>query len=202
MSGGKANAVRGTIADGRSLRRGEADRHGLNQFQKDGLFVFKLAAPKSPVVVHKNQLMPPSATESACKDESWSYTVLASGPANRLALTAEYIVNTLRDGLRKGYTQCDFEIPPSDRHSRIIFKGSALTNRLQISRTFRKLDGHDMTIRELINFRVTLAKNLPPKPANVLKDFVAQHSGFMTLHECAAGTRMKDTLGACQILWS
>jgi len=109
-------------------------------------------------------------------------------------LTCEYVVGVLSEALGKAYFDCSFVIPPGEKHGRIEFVGSRVANRIATARTFDKLNGDRMTIRECVNFRMTLGNNLPPRAAGTMKAFAAARAEFMTLHECPPNTSIRDTL--------
>jgi hypothetical protein len=194
LNGQKANAVRVTAGDAKSLRSGRADQHCFNQFQRDALPVLKFPKCPAGLTIVKNQLMGPTAPESAGAPDTWAWVIIISGLPSRLPLIADFAVTLLIHGLRRGYLECDIEVPPSERHGKITFEGRVMHNRIQILRSFDRLDGRPMTIKEMVNFNFALASNLPTKAAKRVRDFVTQHNTVMAVRECPPSTSMKTAL--------
>ena len=51
-----------------------------------------------------------------------------------------------------------------------------------------------MVIKELINFHLVVAANVPGKQQKILKDWAEQHSKLVVLKSCKPHTPIKDTI--------
>ncbi|CAK0873797.1 unnamed protein product, partial [Prorocentrum cordatum] len=190
----KANGVRVTIADGASLRfREERKTHGLTALWKDAVAVHDL--DEAPAGVPIAQCGFTRALSKGNPNPSWAHVHVAFGQSARATANAQkHVLQTTADLLQHSYIEADFVVPPTWKHNGFTVSSVCNQNRVQLTRSFKMLDGTDRTVKELHNFCVVVAKNIPEKILAPLRSLQKKYPQFITWTTCDPNTATVDTV--------
>ncbi|CAK0826544.1 unnamed protein product [Prorocentrum cordatum] len=190
----KANGVRVTIADGASLRfREERKTHGLTTLWKGAVAVHDLdEAPAGAQIAQRGFTR---ALSKGSPNPSWAHVHAAFGQSARATANAQkHVLQTTADLLQHSYIEADFVVPPTGKHNGFTVSSVRNQNRVQLARSFKMLDGTDRTVKELHNFCVVVAKNIPEKILAPLRSLQKKCPQFITWTTCDPNTAMVDTV--------
>ncbi|CAK0851318.1 unnamed protein product, partial [Prorocentrum cordatum] len=175
---------------------GERKTHGLTTLWKDAVAVHDL--DEAPAGVQIAQCGFTRALSKGNPNPSWAHVHVAFGQSARATANAQkhlkHVLQTTADLLQHSYIEADFVAPPTGKHNGFTVSSVRNQNRVQLTRSFKMLDGTDRTVKELHNFCVVVAKNIPEKILAPLRSLQKKYPQFITWTTCDPNTAMVDTV--------
>jgi hypothetical protein len=194
--GQKGNGASISIADTKSLRLKDPQRHPLTSLTKDAMAMMKFSkAPPGVNVVYS--LHGPKSLSNPADTSSWCWAFGAAGKNKTAAAKAvTYTVDFLKEIVEQGYLVAKLSVPASEKHGPFTINSRDVGERVELTRCFTTRDGKPCTIKEFVNFHIVTAKNFPPAPRKLLQRFLDEHPKLFTVSTCAPHTDLVNTLPA------
>ncbi len=194
-NGGSNNALQVTFADAKSLRMGQPQRHPLTVLQKDGVAAMQLPSCPRGVTVGLQSMLGPNTQDNITNGASWVWTVVSlANTAEKKVAAVEYGVRLLCSVLDQGFVKANVSIPASDTHGPIQVSSRSVGERIEVTRSFGKVGGGSLTVKEIVNIHVAVGKNVPPKAKKLWSAYMAKQGNFITTSTSEPKATMKDTL--------
>ena len=194
------NGIQITIADAKSLRVGQAQRHALTVLMKDGVQLMTLPNCPRTVEVPVQGMLGPNTCNNITQGSSWAWTMIAK--ANTAAAkkqAADHGMRILCAILEQGFMKVDLTIPKSATRGEITIASQLSSDRVHITRHFNRVSGAmnaqtTQAIKESLNIHIACANNVPPATKKILQTYISKYASIITMSSCAPNTSMKDSL--------
>ena len=175
-----------TFYDTKSFRDGvPAVRHGMSTLSSRTMTAFKLPRVPQSVQRAELQMRPPLAKNNPTDGKSWAFVVAAVGNSGRAAKAAIAHATAVAETLfEKAFFDANFDVPEQDDRAGWSVRSQLLSTRLSLTREGRKNTGDKYTIKELVNFNISVATNVPPAAQKTFVKIQAQYPSVVTLTSC------------------
>ena len=193
--GVRDSGIQITLADAKSLRLGQVQRHPLTVFMKDG--IAQMTLPKAPngVNVPVQGMLGPNSANNVTENCSWVFTLMVvANTAAKKVKAADHGVNLLCTLLEQGLMNVKMTIPATATHGEIEVESKLAGERVQVTRQFGKMGGGKLAVKELVNVHIACAKNVPPLAKKRLEKFAGKYTKIITTSACEPMTTIKETL--------
>ena len=190
------NGIQMTLADAKSIRVGNPQRHGLTVYQKDGVSKMKLPPCPRGVDVPVQGMLGPNTASNVTDNASWVFSaIVVAKTAAAKKPAADHGARLLCSLLDQGLMNVNMTIPASATHGEIKLESKHAGERVQVTRQFAT-QSSTLSIKELVNVHIAVADNMPPSAKKILSAFASKYSKIITTATCKPNSNIKDTLPA------